>query len=140
MKSWDLEETLCVGSFVSLKYCVCTKFSKSGCSGVYLVEWMAVLLVLSLICQCYSHIFSEKLFRCQVLGLSQDAVAQANMCRQKAFATHQHTKRTEALLSSFPAICQRQIWHCPLPCTHSQNVTEALPELGTELLAWALSL
>lgn len=47
--------------------------------------------------------FSEKLCRCQVLGLSQDAVAQANMYRQKAFATHQHTKRTEALLSSFPA-------------------------------------
>lgn len=39
---------------------------------------------------------------------------------------------TEALLSSLPTICQKawQTWHCLLPPTHSQNMTEALPELG----------
>lgn len=50
----------------------------------------------------------------------------------QAFATHQHSRANEALLSSLPTTCHEawQIWYCPLPLTHSQNKTKVLTELG----------
>lgn len=48
------------------------------------------------------------------------------MCRLKEFATHQHSRANEALLSFFPDIC-----HLALSfTTYLLNVTKALPELG----------
>lgn len=53
-------------------------------------------------------------------------------CRHQAFAAHQHSWVTEALLSSFPTICLLtwQTWYYSSPLPPSQNMTEALPELG----------
>lgn len=56
-----------------------------------------------------------------------------------SFATHQHSRVNEALLSSVLTIFHKawQIWYYPLPLIHTTQLKRFL-SWGTKLLAWAL--